>query len=201
MALDLLRNVGTSGLTMRAVATKLGVTPMAVYYYIADKDDLMRKAVERISAAWRPLIFVGGDWESVLRQHLTAIWQESTRYPGLSAYLIDQPTMGVTDDNLAEGVEFFTDAGFSPETAPLAWSFALTYIHGRISVDARLSHQPEAPHIHGLKARDYVEFGVEAVIAGLKAMRDAGTGVSPNELRQPEPGRARGRRLKMADSG
>ena len=50
----------------------------------------------------------------------------------------------------------------------------MTYIHGRISVDAHLAHKPEAPRMSGLRARDYVDFGVEAVIAGLRAMLSAG---------------------------
>ena len=41
-ALGLIRTQGLAGLTMRAVASELGVTPMAVYYYIADKDELVR---------------------------------------------------------------------------------------------------------------------------------------------------------------
>jgi len=200
-ALDLLRRVGMAGLTMRAVAAKLGVTPMAVYYYIADKDDLIRKSVEKISVTWGPLILLGSDWESALRKHLMAIWEESTRYPGLSAYLIDQPTMGVTNEKLVEGVQFFEEAGFSPETAPLAWSFALTYIHGRISVDAKLGHRPDAPHIDGIRAHDYVEFGVEAVITGLRAIRQAEAETGSKEARGPKSVQPRLRRVNVADTG
>ncbi len=49
----------------------------------------------------------------------------------------------------------------------------MTYIHGRISVDTRLGHRPDAPRLDGLRARDFAEFGLEAVIAGLRELRAA----------------------------
>ena len=174
---EAIRIVGTEGLsalTMRAVAARLGVTPMAAYYYVADKEELMSLMAERISAASGYLhLDPGEDWETVLRAHLFKLWEDSTRYPGLGAYLISQPDIGVTKESLESGIRFFEDAGFSSKAAPLAWSFALTYIHGRISVDAHLAHRPEAPRHQGLRARDYVQFGIDSVVAGLKAMLEA----------------------------
>jgi AcrR family transcriptional regulator len=158
---------------MRSVAAGLGVTPMAVYYYVADKEDLLRLVVERISESYGMLETVpGADWQDTLRNYLVAIWENTRRYPGLGAQMINQPGLGVTPERLKAGIGFFEDAGFPPPHARLAWSFATTYIHGRLSVDAHLGHKPDAPHLDGLKARDYVEFGVETVIAGLEAILD-----------------------------
>jgi len=171
-ALRLLRADGLAGLTMRAVANRLGVTPMAAYYYVEGKEDLLRLVVERIANGRAPLALDGDDWEECLRRHLLTVWEESAGYPGLSAYLIDQPNLGVTSEGLADGIRFFEAAGFSPAASPLAWSFAMTYIHGRISVDARLGHRPNVQRAGGLHARDYVLFGIEAVIGGLRSLRD-----------------------------
>jgi AcrR family transcriptional regulator len=170
VALNLIRQNGLAGLTMRAVAAELGVTPMAVYYYIADKDELIRMVVDTISAPRGPLRMGEGGWEGTLRRYLLRIWEESTSYAGLGAYLINQPSLGVTPEALRLGLCFFEEAGFSPSTARLAWSFAMTYIHGRISVDAHLATDPAAPRVDGRRARDYVEFGVDAVIEGLGVM-------------------------------
>ncbi len=172
-ALNILMESGLEGLTMRAVATELGVTPMAVYYYIDDKEDLVRLAAERISSRRGPLVLKDGDWESSLKHYLVSLWNELTSFPGLGSYMIGQADLGVTPERLADGIKFFEDAGFRPQTARLAWSFAMTYIHGRISVDARLGHRPDAPRLDGLRARDFVEFGVEAVIAGLRELSAA----------------------------
>jgi len=77
----------------------------------------------------------------------------------------------------------------------------MTYIHGRISVDAHLAHKPQAPRMSGLRARDYVDFGVEAVVVGLRAMLAAGEdgetvaldGAAPKGSRAARAGARRGR--------
>src|SRR5262249_20760943 len=155
----------------RAVAARLGVTPMAAYYHVADKEELMRLVSERVAEANGSLrLEPGQNWEHVLRTHLLGLWENSTRYPGLGAYLINQPDLGVSRARLEAGVRFFEDLGLPPKQARLAWSFTMTYIHGRISVDAHLAHRPEAPRLPGLRARDYAEFGVDTIIVGLRAM-------------------------------
>ncbi len=158
---------------MRAVSADLGVTPMATYYYIKDKEELVRLVADEVTASRIPLRLEADGWEASLSRHLTSIWESFARYPGLGGYMIEHPTLGVTPDRLRDGIQFFEDAGFSLTKAPLAWSFALTYIHGRISVDARLTHKPDAPRLDGLRARDYVEFGIEAVIQGLRALQES----------------------------
>jgi len=155
---------------MRAVAAEVGVTPMALYYHIEGKEELFRLVVAEVSSQWLPLQLGDQGWEYSLRQHLISQWEVLTRYPGLGSYLIAQPTLGVTSTALNNGVRFFEEAGFDPSQAPLAWSFAMTYLHGRLSVDARLWHLAEAPRVEGLHAHDYVNFGVEAVIQGLSSM-------------------------------
>ena len=172
-SLRIISRQGVGGLTMRAVAAELGVTPMAVYYYVADKDDLLRLVVDRVNMSngllqWEP----DEQWQTILRAHLVSTWEGTSRYPGLSAHVINSPGLGVTPDRLEAGLAFFEHAGFEPGDARLAWSFALTYIHGRLSVDAHLAHRPDAPHLDGLRAPDYVEFGVDSLIRGLETMLD-----------------------------
>ena len=131
---------------------------------------------ERISTSSGPLKRESGqDWEVVLKEHLLRLWEVSTKYPGLGAYLINQPDLGVTAERLESGVNFFEEIGFTPKRAGLAWSFAMTYIHGRISVDAHLGHKPDAPRRTGLRARDYVEFGIDCVVTALRTMLESDT--------------------------
>jgi AcrR family transcriptional regulator len=182
-ALRLIRERGLDRLTMRAVAAELGVTPMAVYHHIADKDELVRLAHEATKVStWQNQ---GDPWPASLRRELLEIWDGLAQYPGLGAYAIEQPTLGVTPQDLERGIRFFEEAGFNPTNARLAWSFAMTYIHGRISVDARLGHNPDAPRLDGLHARDYVEFGIDAVIRGLNSMLEEQDGVSDAEFNGP----------------
>jgi AcrR family transcriptional regulator len=199
---EAIRIVGTEGLsalTMRAVASRLGVTPMAAYYYVADKDELMRLMSERISSSSGSLhLEPGEDWEVVLKAHLLMLWENSTKYPGLGAYLINRPDLGVTPGQFGSGVRFFEQVGFEPKRARLAWSFAMTYIHGRISVDAHLAHQPEAPRHAGLRARDYVQFGIDSVVTAVRVMlesdRKAAAPVNGSRRRAPRKVAARASR-------
>lgn len=164
------RTRGIDGLTMRTVAAGLGVTPMAIYYYVPGKEDLLRLVVGRVSESFG-LLHREEDrsWQETLRDYLLNIWESFRRYPGLSSYLINQPALGVTPDRLEAGIGFFVEAGFPPAGARLAWSFATTYIHGRISVDAHLGRNADTHHFEGLRARDYVTFGVDSVISGLES--------------------------------
>ncbi len=204
-ALRLIHERGLSRLTMRAVSAELGVTPMATYYYVEDKDDLLRLVAEEVISSCVPLYLGADGWEGSLRRFLMSTWESLARYPGLGAYLIEQPTLGVTPERMNEGIRFFEDAGFSPTNARLAWSFALTYIHGRISVDARLTHQPEAPRLDGLRAHDYVEFGVESVIEGLRGLcqPDAATAAAraPKSEEKWRPASRSGRAAARPGSG
>jgi hypothetical protein len=80
--------------------------------------------------------------------------------------------LGVTTQALESGVCFFEDLGFSSQQARLAWSFAMTYIHGRVSDDAHLARKADSYRLDGLRAPDYVDLGVEAVVLGIRAMME-----------------------------
>jgi AcrR family transcriptional regulator len=164
---------------MRGVAAELGVTPTALYYHLRDKDELVRLVAKEVQQGWAGLNAEAQDWEAELRRYLVAMWTEQRRHPGLSTYLIQQPRLGVTDETVIDGVRFFEAAGFPTREAHLAWSFAMTYIHGRLSVDSH-NHlhalpggghegQGEGPEVQ-IHAREYVEYGVESVIGGLRSM-------------------------------
>jgi AcrR family transcriptional regulator len=66
-ALALLAEAGLSALTMRSLARRLGVDPMAVYHYFADKDALLTAAAERSFSSLRPRMPAAGDWRARLR--------------------------------------------------------------------------------------------------------------------------------------
>lgn len=65
-ALALLAEAGVGGLTMRALARRLSIDPMAVYHYFADKDALLAAAADRAFAAFRPRMPATGDWRARL---------------------------------------------------------------------------------------------------------------------------------------
>jgi AcrR family transcriptional regulator len=169
-ALEMAERDGLDRLTMRGLAAQLGVTPMAIYYHVPDKEVLIDLVVDEVHKRQVPLVLTDEGWEACLRRRLIAQWEQLVRYPGLGSHLSNQPGMGASQQSIDAGVAFFEAAGFSNRSARLAWSFAITYLHGRLNVDARLRGGGGSGRVAGIRAKDYVTFGVEAVIAGIKAV-------------------------------
>ena len=167
-ALEITRTRGLQAVTMRAMAAELDVTPNALYYYFEDKIQLLTFIAEEVTSKF-PALEVGKDgWEPALRRYLLSMWEALAQLPGLGAHMMEQPNLGFTRESVAEGTRFFEDAGFPRREARLAWSFALTYIHGRLSVDTHLGlDRPNDPP-QRLRAHEYVKYGVDTLIAGLQ---------------------------------
>jgi AcrR family transcriptional regulator len=170
-AMALTQEHGLDRLTMRSVGAKLGVSAMALYHHVDDKEQLISLVAEAVFNGTEPLYLGDDGWENGLRRTLLSIWEQMASYPGVGAYFIGQPLMGSTPQGMSRGLEFFQQVGFSRRRARLAWVFALTYIHGRLSVEARLREADDLfMRVQGLRSRDYVEFGVDAVVAGLRTL-------------------------------
>ena len=177
-ALRVTRLQGFDRLTMRAIAAELQVTPMALYHHVSSKDELVKLVAGAVSSALAPLELAADGWEASLRRYLLAMWENMVRYPGLVNYQMNRPSFGVGPGTIETGVRFFEDAGFAPRDARLAWSFAMTYVHGRLNIDRGLRGKPDAGRMEGIRTTDYVTFGVDAVIRGLRELPGAPGGGS-----------------------
>src|SRR5687767_1355555 len=58
---------GIDGLTIRSLAQSLGVKPMSVYYYVANKDEILDGIVDLVFSEIE-LPEVGGDWRAEMRR-------------------------------------------------------------------------------------------------------------------------------------
>ena len=64
-AVALADGAGVEGLTMRRLATRLGVQPMSIYHHVADKESILDGIVDAVFAAIDgpgPTDGVDGDW-------------------------------------------------------------------------------------------------------------------------------------------
>ncbi len=175
VALRLARDQGVDAVTMRSVAAELEVTPMALYYHVKNKDDLLGLLAAAVIAEQSDLPSDLGDttWEEALNSFLTSLWTTLRAYRGLDEHLIALPDLGMSPDVYHGGIEFLERAGFPPRLARLAWPCAITYVHGRLSVDANLDREAaRAMGLSDISAKKHLAFGVETVIAGLQAMLD-----------------------------
>lgn len=173
-AVTLAQAQGIDGVTMRSVAAELDVTPMALYYHVHNKQELVALVAVAATRGTVPLALGDEDWEEALREYLTSRWSKFRDYRGLGAYAISLPNLGTEPETYSGGVKFFEDAGFPSDLARLAWPYAITYIHGRLSVDANLDRESaHAGGMDGIPAREHVAFGIDAIIAGLRAILEA----------------------------
>src|SRR4051812_28564753 len=58
---------GIGGLTIRSLAQELGVKPMSVYHYVANKDEIIDAAVDLVFEEIE-LPVIGGDWRIEMRR-------------------------------------------------------------------------------------------------------------------------------------
>jgi AcrR family transcriptional regulator len=129
---------GIGSLTMRSLAHELGVKPMALYYHVANKEEILDGIVDLVFGEIE-LPSVGGDWRSeiirraesargVLRQHPWAIGlMESRKTPGPETLRHHDATIGM-----------LRAAGFSVEMTAHAYALLDSYIYGFALQEASL---------------------------------------------------------------
>jgi AcrR family transcriptional regulator len=129
---------GIAALTIRSLAQHLGVKPMSLYYYVANKNEILDAIVDVVFGEI-DLPTVGGDWRSevhlratsarhVLRRHSWAIGLlESRTSPGPATLRHHDAMIGT-----------LRGAGFSIEMTAHAYALIDSYVYGFALQEAAL---------------------------------------------------------------
>ncbi|MFD0854685.1 TetR/AcrR family transcriptional regulator, partial [Actinomadura adrarensis] len=138
---------GFAGITVAAVARRLGVSTMTIYRYAPTRGELLALAWDHVitTTEWPPLT---GPWRPLLRTHAIAFWRLLERYPGVVTEL-SQGLMPAGMMNHIDGIAVaLVDQGFTAEDAVLAVDLVIDLtvdhrrgvemIHGRTGVPATL---------------------------------------------------------------
>lgn len=110
---------GFAGLTVPAVARRLGVSTMTLYRYVPTRADLLALAWDHVLTAttWPE---AAGHWREMLHRHATALWDLLAQHPGsvteLAGAVMPARMIGLYDD-LALAL---TGQGFAADEAVLA---------------------------------------------------------------------------------
>ena len=96
---------GESALSMRRLADLLGISPMAIYRHVADRDELIDLVMDRALGECIPPPHPDSPWQEQLMAYFEAFWTLMTVEPGLGAIAITRPLQGpnmgrITDDLL-----------------------------------------------------------------------------------------------------
>ncbi len=121
---------GYDALTIRRLAERLGVVPMAVYRHVTNKDDLT-DAILDLAVSKVPLPEADIDWRDGLRQLAHAIRDTILRHPGIITPLVTKPALGPSSLELAEfGFSVMRSAGFDADHTTRSVNSVITYSIG-----------------------------------------------------------------------
>ncbi len=118
-ALALADAEGLDGLTIRRLAQRLGVTPMAIYWHFRSKELLLAGLAERIWAEIDTEVDPAADWPDQLRGLLESLVRVLRAHPSASRllqigkWLDSQPALQATEVTL----EVLRRGGFDPRHA------------------------------------------------------------------------------------
>ncbi|WP_239476828.1 mycofactocin system transcriptional regulator MftR2 [Nocardia arizonensis] len=178
-ALRVVREDGVEKLSMRRLSRELGVSPMAPYYYVADKRELLDLVATAALTGVRTPPRESGPWQRRLRDLVDQIDEKLRKHPGLGDILIEQ-MLGKQLDLITAIMEILFEAGFTERNVLAAYATIHTYLFGRRRVNPRESTTlsdvalPEvvakaAKYISDLRGKYVYDFGMEVLIAGLEA--------------------------------
>jgi TetR/AcrR family transcriptional regulator, tetracycline repressor protein len=85
-AVELIRHEGIEAFSMRKLAALLGVNPMAVYYYLPNKEAILQAVVEQAMVVL-PLP-EAGDWQTAVRYAAEAYRHFAESQPELFIYML-----------------------------------------------------------------------------------------------------------------
>ena len=189
-ALNVIRNEGLDALSMRRLSRELGRSAMAAYWYVEDKQQLMNLVAKKMLAEVPLPDPESGTWEEQLREVVAAIDAKLREHPGIAEILLQR--MLSTDRRLMNGIfEILIAAGFEGPEIFLSYAMIHTYLFGRYQVVLHADELPDEeqvdnledavaqqlPHLQRLRGRDFFSYGVDTIIAGLKARLQAKSGV------------------------
>lgn len=132
---------GFASLTMRALAEELGVSPMAAYHHVPNKDALVELVLDAVFEQVEIPPEEFGDWAQRLRELQNRSELALRAWPGLDGLVFDR---GPTNHGwrLMDGYfQILLDAGFSRRNTVLAFSLVYTYGMGRTALERQLIEQ------------------------------------------------------------
>ena len=156
-ALRVLDERGASGLSVRSVATELGINPNALYTYVRSREDLERLVVESVLAEV-PARSNRGPWQSRVRGLCLDVHAALVRHPGAAQLFLNVPMDGPQGMELGEELlRELTRAGLPPTQASRAAYALIVQVVGFAALavaetDGTVPLTPEAERVAARRA-------------------------------------------------
>ncbi|MCW7492480.1 TetR/AcrR family transcriptional regulator [Leptospira sp. 2 VSF19] len=131
-ALKICEKEGYDSFSMRKLAAKLNLDPMAVYHYFRNKEELTKSMVEQIFNRFQKEISVSdGNPKINLKKVLIAYWNLFIEYPGMSLYLVKNSYDEFPSViSLNEKLQSFVQKSFPEMDVYIILNVIIDFIHG-----------------------------------------------------------------------
>ncbi|WP_210740436.1 TetR/AcrR family transcriptional regulator [Nocardia coubleae] len=131
---------GLDAITMRRLATELGVAPMAAYRHVASKDEVLELMVDLV---YGEVEYAAGDgWRATLRELATALQALILRHPWLTRLTAPELVYELTPNRMALTEYALTalhdDLGLDLDTAMAAARTVFAYVLGATGAEIGL---------------------------------------------------------------
>jgi AcrR family transcriptional regulator len=190
-ALNLVDEKGLAALTMRALATELEVSPMALYNHVRDKDELVDLMVDLMLAEVDTSV-IEGDWLTQLRSLVRSYHRALAAHHELARVYSVRVRIGPHGLLVMERtVALLLEAGFSPAEASDAFFVLFIYTAGFQQIGDIVPRRDSAtreetgyypplppqqipaitavsPHLNGPHRPGRFDYGLELLLAGLE---------------------------------
>jgi len=194
-ALAMVAARGLHDLNMRSLASELGVTPMALYRHVANKEALLSKMTDAVVANLPREVPTQDNWDVLFRAWAHRMWERFSQYPGLVGSFLSGPS-DVVMESMRYQREILAAGGFDAHATTVALctyhTFMLglfrshAYLHVLMGIDGnRLGVRGDRVRRFGDKIGliEMIDFAVDGMISGLRASGTAHpqpqTGQSP----------------------
>jgi len=136
---------GLGALTIRSLALQLGVKPMSVYHYVANKDEILDGIVDLVFGEIE-LPVPGGDWQTEMRRRANSARRVLSRHPWAIALLQSRVNPGPATLRHHDAIiGSLRGAGFSVELTAHAFALIDSYVYGFALSEAALPiHGPDS---------------------------------------------------------
>jgi AcrR family transcriptional regulator len=129
---------GIATLTIRSLAQELGVKPMSVYHYVANKDEILDGIVDIVFSEIE-LPSAGGDWRSELRRRALSARRVLRRHPWAIPLMQSRTNPGpATLRHLDSVIATLRGGGLSLEMTAHAYALMDSYVYGFALSEAAL---------------------------------------------------------------
>lgn len=182
-ALDIIDAEGVTSCTMRAVASRLGVEAMSLYWHVANKQALLDAVVERVLTGPEAQVDRAAitDWQSALRVNAWGIRRLLHAHPNVVGLILDRAgfAFSKSDQGVQDAMRVLVAAGFATDDAVLIIRVIIRVAFGvcmvEMSTGKPADPADDSPTSQPIPAEFAVEPDalydslIESIIAGIEA--------------------------------